>query len=162
MLSASFLRDITENIAWAAARAPIHGFVAYAPAGREADFDGLLAPETRLVLADGSCKMPPRVTGIGCSLLHAAASLFAQGYGSVCLLNADSPTLPASALCQAAEALAAPGDRVVLGPAEDGGYYLLGMKARHGRLFEDIRWSTENVAAETRDRAATLGLEVVT
>jgi hypothetical protein len=50
---------------------------------------------------------------------------------------------------------------VVLGPADDGGYYLLGMTAEHTRLFGDIAWSTDSVAAATRDRARALGLEVV-
>jgi glycosyltransferase A (GT-A) superfamily protein (DUF2064 family) len=57
--------------------------------------------------------------------------------------------------------LAAPGDRVVLGPAEDGGYYIIGMKAEHAGLFSDIAWSTATVAAQTRERAAALGLELV-
>jgi glycosyltransferase A (GT-A) superfamily protein (DUF2064 family) len=77
-------------------------------------------------------------------------------------VSSDSPTLPTAFLRRAADALAAAGDRIVLGPAVDGGYYLLGMKAPHTRLFEDIRWSTEHVAAETRARAEALGLAVVT
>ena len=52
-------------------------------------------------------------------------------------------------------------DRVVLGPAEDGGYYLLGMGAPHAHLFEDIAWSTDSVAEATRARARALGLELV-
>src|SRR5205807_3834985 len=62
----------------------------------------------------------------------------------------------------AARALAAPGDRLVLGPAEDGGYYLIGLKQPHRRLFEDIAWSTERVLRQTLDRAAELGLQTVT
>ena len=54
-----------------------------------------------------------------------------------------------------------PGDRVVLGPAEDGGYYLLGMRQAHASLFADIAWSTGTVARDTRLRAAALGLEMV-
>ena len=50
----------------------------------------------------------------------------------------------------------------MLGPAEDGGYYLLGMKQPHAHLFADIAWSTSGVAAATRARAAALGLDVVT
>jgi glycosyltransferase A (GT-A) superfamily protein (DUF2064 family) len=50
---------------------------------------------------------------------------------------------------------------VVLGPADDGGYYLLGMKAAHAHLFSGIAWSTASVAETTRARAAALGLEVV-
>ena len=49
------------------------------------------------------------------------------------------------------------GDRVVLGPADDGGYYLLGMKAAHAHLFADIAWSTDSVAETTRLRAARTG-----
>jgi glycosyltransferase A (GT-A) superfamily protein (DUF2064 family) len=50
---------------------------------------------------------------------------------------------------------------VVLGPAEDGGYYLLGMKAPHTRLFADIAWSTDSVAEATRRKAAEIGVEIV-
>ena len=50
---------------------------------------------------------------------------------------------------------------MVLGVAEDGGYYLIGMKAPHAALFQDIAWSTDEVGAQTLARAATLGLEVV-
>ena len=160
-LSASFLRDITENIARAGRAAEIHGYVAYAPVGLEATFDGVLAGGTRLVLADGASIVNPGVSGFGRPLLHAAQALFAKGHDSVCLLNADSPTLPTRLIVQAASALADPCDRVVLGPAEDGGYYLIGMKAPHLHLFQDIAWSTDRVAAETRKRVAALGLPVV-
>jgi len=56
--------------------------------------------------------------------------------------------------------LARPGDRAVFGPALDGGYYLLGLKAQHHRLFENIAWSTEHVARQTLERAAELDLPV--
>jgi rSAM/selenodomain-associated transferase 1 len=161
-LSAAFLRDITENIALAARLAPIHAWVAYAPAGEERSFDGHLADGTGLVLADGSPLMPSDVKGFGRSLLHAAQVLFARGYGGVCLVNSDSPTLPTSLLIQAARALLAPDERVVLGPADDGGYYLLGMNQPHARLFADIAWSTPNVAAATHVRAGSLNLDVMT
>ncbi|HLJ63713.1 MAG TPA: TIGR04282 family arsenosugar biosynthesis glycosyltransferase [Stellaceae bacterium] len=159
-LNAAFLRDITETIKAAARHRAIAGYIAFAPSGQEALFDGMLAPGTNLVLADGSGPMPDTVQGFGRSLFHAAHALFAQGHGSVCLLNSDSPTLPAAFLVEAAELLAAPGDRVVLGPAEDGGYYLIGMKEAHAALFTGISWSTAAVVTETRARARTLGLEV--
>ncbi len=161
-LNACFLRDITENIREAARAAPIAGFVAYAPSGCETLFDGMLAPGTELVLADGSIAVPPGVDGFGRSLLHAARSLLAHGYGAACLVNSDSPTLPTMFLQQAAEVLARPGDRMVLGGADDGGYYMIGLKAAHAALFRDITWSTDQVAAQTLARAAALGLEVVT
>ena len=160
-LSAAFLRDITENIAAAGRSASIAGYAAYAPAGLEMLFHGHLAPGTRLLLADGTAPAPEDVTGFGRCLLHAIATMLARGHRSAVVVNSDSPTLPTSVLLRTAHALAAGGDRVVLGPAEDGGYYLLGMKAAHARLFADIAWSTDTVAAATRDRAAELGLEVV-
>jgi rSAM/selenodomain-associated transferase 1 len=160
-LSAAFLRDITENIRAAGREAPIDGWIAYAPAGLEMLFNGMLAQGTRLVLADGAIAAPDGVQGFGRCLLHGARALFERHYDAVCLLNADSPTLPTELLVRAARALAEPGDRVVLGPAEDGGYYIIGMKTEHAGLFADIAWSTETVAAQTRERAAALGLELV-
>ena len=47
-----------------------------------------------------------------------------------------------------------------LGPCTDGGYYLLGLKTMHRRLFEDITWGTKQVAAETLERAREVKLDV--
>jgi uncharacterized protein len=160
-LSAAFLRDITENILAAGQFESIQGYVAYAPLGLEALFDGHLAAGTDLLLADGNPEMPPRVEGFGRCLLHAVKSLLDKGYGSACVLNSDSPTLPTSILRHVAHILEAPGDRAVLGPADDGGYYLLGLKAAHAHLFEDIAWSTDSVALQTALRAREIGLELV-
>lgn len=160
-LSAAFLRDITENIALASRLAAIHGYIAYAPAGSEDAFAAHLAPGTDLVLADGTPAMPPGVQGFGRSLLHAAQALFAADFAAVCLVNSDSPTLPTALLVRTARALLEPGERVVLGAAEDGGYYLLGMQRPHAHLFADIAWSTSEVADATTSRAADLGLEVI-
>lgn len=160
-MSAAFLRDITENIARAARQAPITGLIAYAPAGGEALFDGHLAAGTELILADGSPPMPPGIAGFGTCLLHAVEAMLAAGHTGAVVLNSDSPTLPTEYLVRTAYLLLAPGDRAVLGPAEDGGYYLLGMTRAHAHLFRDIAWSTGDVAAATRRRAAEIGLELV-
>jgi uncharacterized protein len=160
-LSAAFLRDVTENVRLAARQAPIRGCIAYAPAGAETLFEDHLADGTDLVLADGSPLLPPRVQGLGRCLLHAIQAMLAGGSRAACVLNADSPTLPTARLVEAARLLLDRPDRLVLGPAEDGGYYLLGMTAPHAHLFEDIAWSTDTVAEATRARARALGLEVV-
>jgi uncharacterized protein len=154
LLSMCFLKDITENFALVSEQVPARGFVAYSPPGTEAIFRDLLPASVGM--------LPPRRIGLGLSLFDAAADLLGAGYGAACLVNADSPTLPTSTLLAAATALRAPGDRVVLGPAIDGGYYLIGLKHPHGALFEDIAWSTERVFRQTVDRATTLGLPVVT
>lgn len=161
-LSAAFLRDTTENIALAARSVPIHGYVAFAPLGAESWFDGHVADGTGFILADGSPPMPQNVQGFGRCLLHAVQAMLGAGFTAACVVNSDGPTLPTTFLVEAARALLAPGERIVLGPAEDGGYYLLGMTRPHAHLFADITWSTSRVAAETRARASALGLEVVT
>ena len=74
--------------------------------------------------------------------------------------NSDSPTLPTAFLVETAAALAEPGDRAVLGPSSDGGYYLLGLKTAHRHMFENIAWSTEQVAKQTLERAREIGLAV--
>jgi len=159
-LSAAFLRDITENIVLAAQETPVSPYVAFAPEGSEALFDGHLATGTGLLLADGSPLMPNDVEGFGRCLLHAILAMLARGHGAAVVLNADSPTLPTALLVHTARVLAREGDRIVLGPAEDGGYYLLGMKAAHAHLFADIAWSTDSVADATRQRARALKLPV--
>jgi rSAM/selenodomain-associated transferase 1 len=150
-ISACFIRDAIGNIAAAAKKAAIDGYVAYLPRDAEGEF--------REMLTGGVELLPSRRAGLAQSLHDAAADLLAAGYGSVCLINSDSPTLPTSVLVEAAGMLAVPGDRVVLGPAEDGGYYLIGLKRAHPRLFEEIAWSTPAVFAQTVERARELGLE---
>jgi rSAM/selenodomain-associated transferase 1 len=156
-ISSCFLRDTTANIAQTVAACghqhPAAGIAVYTPVGLEEAFTGLL-PE-------GFCLVAQRGEPFGERLVHAAEDLLALGYGAVCLIDSDSPTLPAEALRLAVHALAQPGDRLVLGPSEDGGYYLIGLKHAHRRLFENIDWSTERVAAQTLARAAELGLAVV-
>ena len=154
LLSGCFIQDIAGNILAAARDAPIEGYVAYSPPGSEEHF--------RALLPEGIGLLPPRRIGLGHSLFDAAEDLLAAGYGAACLVNADSPTLPTCMLVEAAQALASPGDRLVLGPADDGGYYLIGLKQAHRRLFEEIDWSTERVSRQTLERAREIGLDSVT
>jgi uncharacterized protein len=153
-LSVCFLTDITANFMAAGKTVPIASFIAYSPPGSETLFRDLVQPDVRL--------LPSRRIGLGHSLPDAAEDLLGAGYGCVCLVNADSPTLPTSILIEAVEALRAPGDRVVLGPAFDGGYYLIGLKRPHRHLFEDIAWSTESVFRQTLERAQSITLDTVT
>jgi len=95
---------------------------------------------------------------MSCSPLEKRPS---EGFHSAVIMNADSPTLPRRYIEQAFEELAKPGDRVVLGPTSDGGYYLMGIKRPHRRLFEDITWSSEHVLGETLERAREIALVAV-
>jgi rSAM/selenodomain-associated transferase 1 len=152
-LNTAFLRDVADNLLAAATLANISAWMAYAPAGSRDFFTGNLPAGIGLIeTAEPS---------FGACLFRAASSLLAAGREAVCLLNSDSPTLPTGYLVAAATALAAPGDRVVLGPATDGGYYLIGIKQPHRRLFQDVEWSTERVLRQTLARADELALPVV-
>jgi uncharacterized protein len=82
------------------------------------------------------------------------------GFDSVCLIDSDSPTVPAENFAEAVELLSPREDRIVLGPSDDGGYYLIGVNKQHRYLFEQIDWSTEHVLNQTVQRAAEIGLEV--
>ena len=165
MLSAAFLRDTTDNLVAAAhIAAPelsIVPYAAFAPAECEALVALAMAPGIRLTLADGTPPMPVGVEGFGRCLLHAVQAMLADGHESACVVSSDVPTLPTELLVMAARHLARPGDRAVFGACEDGGYYLLGLKAPHAAPFSDIVWSTDTVAATTRTRIAGLGLELV-
>ena len=153
MLNTAFLRDAADNILAAAALADVSGWMAYAPAGSDAFFVQHLPHSIGLVET-----VAPT---LGECLTHAAGTLLDIGHAAVCLVNSDSPTLPVGHLVTAATALAAPGDRIVLGPATDGGYYLVGMKRLHAGLFQGISWSTDRVLSQTLLRAQDLGLAVV-
>ncbi len=165
VLSGAFLRDTTESLQDAALRAPIAGYVAYAPAGSQALLEPHLAPGTGMLLADGSPPMPAGVEGFGRCLLHAVRELLSRGHAAACVLSSDTPTLPTQVLVETAQALLAPSagrcERIVFGGCDDGGYYLMGMTVAHATLFSDIAWSTSDVAAATRERARSLGLEIV-
>ena len=153
-LSACFLRDVAAAVEAVPEHVGRQGYGIYAPAGGEAELQAILPRSFGLVLqADAN---------FGIVLEAAARHLLEAGHDCVVLLNSDSPTLPSSLLSEAIEALRKPGDRVVLGPATDGGYYLIGLKIAHGELFRDIPWSTADVFRLTVERARGIGLAVVT
>jgi rSAM/selenodomain-associated transferase 1 len=95
--------------------------------------------------------------GLGDALEGAFREGVGDGFTAVAVLGGDSPTLPVDVLHRAFAAVEDVID-VALGPAVDGGYYLLAARAVHPTLFRNMRWSTESVAAETLDRCRLLGL----
>ncbi|WP_262892577.1 TIGR04282 family arsenosugar biosynthesis glycosyltransferase [Hymenobacter qilianensis] len=89
---------------------------------------------------------------------HAFTQAFAVGATSVVIIGTDCPGLTTALLSQAFERLAT--HDVVVGPAADGGYYLLGMNTLHPALFQQKAWSTASVLHDTLADAARLGLQV--
>ena len=148
----AFLQDVAANILCAATSTEIDGYMAYSPSG--------YAPFFKSILPDGIGLLESWLPDFGDCLFSAITQLLNRGHQCAVVLNSDSPTLPTSLLVEAAEVLARPGDRVVLGPSTDGGYYLLGLKLPHKRMFEDIDWSTERVSRQTLERAHELGVSV--
>lgn len=151
-LSARFLRDTCDNIISSSWNNPAAGVAVYTPADAESFYNALLPRSFGRISQRGSL--------FGDRLFHATEDLFSLGYDSLCLIDSDSPTLPPEFLQAAITALARPGDRVVLGPAQDGGYYLIGLKKLHRRIFEDVDWSTSRVLAQSVARAKEIDLPV--
>ena len=150
-LNICFLRDTAAAISKASGPAA-RGVAVYTPVGAEGAYEDILPPEFEL--------LPQRGNGFGERLAFAVEDLFQCGFRSVCLIDSDSPTVSGEIYAKAAELLSRPQDHVVLGPSDDGGYYLIGVKRKHPPLFERIDWSTERVMEQTKARAKELKVEV--
>lgn len=96
--------------------------------------------------------------GLEARLAAAQTELFARGYDRVLLLGADCPTVSGAYLGQAIDALA--DVDVVLGPAVDGGYTLIGTNTPTPALFDGVPMSTDQVLTQTLERAAEQRLQV--
>jgi rSAM/selenodomain-associated transferase 1 len=151
-LNICFLRDTTASISAAAANNVARGVVVYTPADSGAAYADILPAEFMLVSQRGE--------GLSERLIFAVEDLFRSGFASVCLIGSDSPTVPRSALVEATTLLAQPGDEIVLGQCEDGGYYLIGMKKLRRELFAEIAWSSERVGQQTVDQARRMNVKV--
>src|SRR5690606_26874888 len=81
-----------------------------------------------------------------------------RGAEAVLLIGGDCPELDTQMLERAAEQLAETDTDAVLGPALDGGFYLLGLRRGGPEIFREVDWGTERVAAQTRRRLLAAGL----
>ena len=149
-LNVCFLRDIAAAIVSSGRQSK--GVGVFTPLGSEGEYENVLPSDFVLI--------PQRGDSFGERLMNAATDLLRVGFESCCLINSDSPTVTADAFRQAVVKLKGADNRIVLGPSDDGGYYLIGMRKVYRRLFEDIDWSTERVFTQTLDRARELTLSV--
>jgi len=138
-LSACFLRDVAAAIEAVPDMLGRRGYGVYAPAGTEGIMRQLLPPGFGLLLQAGD--------DLGHVLIGATRAFLSARHDCMLLVNGDSPTLPPRLLTQAIEILRQPGDHMVLGPASDGGYYLIGPEASASATFERIAWGTDSVGA---------------
>jgi rSAM/selenodomain-associated transferase 1 len=112
----------------------------------------------RRISPPGAIMLPIAGADIGDCLNQVFSHLLSVGHSRAIALNSDGPTLPAIYLRQAISQLdEADG---VLGPSEDGGYYLIGLKEPQPELFQGIDWSTERVSVQTLARAKEMGLSI--
>jgi hypothetical protein len=124
-------------------------FLAYLPAS-ERDYFRALAPDFTLL-----CQRGP---DLGARLDNALSDCLGSGFARAVIMNSDSPTLPAEYLRRAFAALAEADG--VLGPADDGGYYLIGLRRPAPRLLREVQMSTSTAARDTLRLAAAEGLEM--
>jgi rSAM/selenodomain-associated transferase 1 len=151
-LYACFLDDVIARVAEAAEL--VSGLVpgiAFTPAAAGAYFAALapgfdLAPQIGATLGE-------RLDGV-------LSGATARGYDQVAAVNSDSPSLPVAYLMAAFAALDDPAVAVVLGPCDDGGYYLIGWKRPHPPLVRAVTMSAPDTLAQTLAVAGRAGLRV--
>jgi rSAM/selenodomain-associated transferase 1 len=151
-LNICFLRDTAAAIARTTSEKSAQGIAVYTPVGAEKAYTGILPEEFSLV--------PQRGEAFGERLYAATEDLLQLGFDSICLIDSDSPTVPEKAFAEAVDFLACDEDSIVLGPSDDGGYYLIGLKKLHRCLFDTIDWSTERVLEQTIEAACEIDLPV--
>jgi hypothetical protein len=145
----AFLQD---KIAQVRQLADVKPTIAYTPEDSR-EFFAALAPDFLLI--------PQQGADLGERLANSFSYCLTAGYPGVLAIDSDTPTLPSEYLQQAVTLISRSHNDVVLGPTEDGGYYLIGLRAVHWELFEAMPWSTSAVVPETVRRAAVKGLNIV-
>ncbi len=130
----------------------------------EVRFEGGTEDHMRASLGDGSCYTRQSGGHIGGRMQRALTDAFNEGVERAVLIGSDIPGITATILAAAFDHLESVD--IVLGPAKDGGYYLIGL--RHSvwagvakELFRNVPWGTERVLAATQEKIDTFGLEAV-
>ena len=137
-LYANFLKDCMENLAQASVD---HRFIAYTPSDAETTLH-------KMNKTSQSFEYFSQGPGdLGARLERAFNFIYSKGGEFVIALGSDTPTLPTSYINLAFDLLNS--HEVVLGPAMDGGYYLIGSRIDIGNIFKGISWGTENVFEQT-------------
>ena len=130
------------------------------PVALEVRFADGTADDMRGWLGNGMNYFPQGEGDLGVRMESAFREAFSRGAGRVVLLGTDCPGLDATVMRAAFTALRR--KDLVLGPATDGGYWLIGLRRPAPALFADMPWSTDSVLARTLGRARSLGLSVRT
>jgi len=130
----------------------VHGLVAFTPPAA--------ASAMRALVPAGLGLRPQRGGDLGERLSNLLTDLLAAGHPAALAIDSDSPTLPMAYVAEAARVLAEDQADVAVGPCDDGGYYLIGLRSPQPALFRGVPWSTGAVLGTTLEAAAALGLRV--
>lgn len=150
-LDGSFVLEVLERTSRAVTtlQLPFHRYLACAPSSTLAFF--------KIVKERHGVKAIDQVgDDLGARIQHAFETMFENGYRRVCIVGTDASSLPLDHYTQALTLLET--NDLVLGPALDGGYYLIGLNRAAPDLFTGIPWSTDRVLSLTHERATSLGL----
>jgi len=150
--AAAFFMKLARGTFETARQSAIQDIYLYCSPDTDHPFFQRCAADYRLLLR------PQQGRDLGERMAGAFAGLLSR-YRSAVLIGCDCPELTAADLDTAAGKLAA-GSEIVLGPSEDGGYYLIGMTRDHPELFEDLQWGLPDVLVKTRERIAASGLDL--
>ena len=126
-------------------------YLAFAPVDARLQMQQLAPPSFHLFPQEGD--------ELGSRMAAVFEKLFEMGHKNVVLIGGDLPPLLLSLFDQAYGFLAAPKQRVVLGPSRDGGYYLVGCNQPTAQIFTGMSWSHGAVLAQTLERLASLEIE---
>ena len=132
-LARCFLLDTVDRVGAVAGARPV---IAYAPLEARIEFEGL-APGFALLAQQGE--------DLGARQSRLLGEVLALGHEAALVMGTDVPTLLRECLDEAVSLVMAPDVDLVLGPTDDGGYYLVGLRVPCPALFDDMPWSTSAV-----------------
>ena len=101
---------------------------------------------------------PQQGTGLGERLAESIDAAFCEGAKRILVIGTDCPEIETDLLSEAFDALTR--SDVALGPALDGGYYLIGLNKNRPELFQGIDWGTDQVLKQTLDKANQMGCKI--
>lgn len=149
LLATCFAQDVVNRVL----RLIGDVIIAYYPVDSRAELEPILPVQVTWVEQRGE--------DLGSRLNEVSIKAYSQGFSPIVFVGTDSPTLPDSFISAAIDSLTAEESDVVLGPTEDGGYYLIGLNRPSSELLEGVAWSSSRTYTETAANAARLRMRLL-
>lgn len=148
-LATAFLKDAEQKVT----SPKYEQIIAFSPANKKNHLEAILQQQYTLIEQVGK--------NLGERMFNAFKSGFDAGLDSIVMIGTDSPTFPARSIEKAFEYLASDKE-IVLGESEDGGFYLIGLRAVDPELFEGVAWGSSEAFRQIRQNARLLVLKLET